>query len=211
MDHTVCIAQQPEADALLSRSALALLTGALLDRHIPSEWAFAGPLTIARRLGWDDLDAQQIADHSPPDFAAVLAARPAVHTCPALMARHLQDMCRFLVARYDGRAATVWERAATGRQLFLRVNELPGFGRRKAQILVALLGKQYGVCPPGWREAAGPFGESGVFRSVADVTGPESLRHVRETRQEERRTAKDQGLRASRTTTSRSGPARPLA
>ncbi|WP_407697885.1 hypothetical protein [Streptomyces kaniharaensis] len=34
MDVAVRIAQQPEADALLPRSALALLVGALLDRQV---------------------------------------------------------------------------------------------------------------------------------------------------------------------------------
>ena len=38
---------------------------------------------------------------------------------------------------------------------------LPGFGKQKAQIFVALLGKQYGVQPDGWREAAGGYGEDG--------------------------------------------------
>ena len=36
-----------------------------------------------------------------------------------------------------------------------RIAALPGFGAQKAAIFTALLGKQYGVQPPGWREAAG--------------------------------------------------------
>ena len=55
----------------------------------------------------------------------------------------------------------------------------PGFGAQKSKIFVALLGKQYGVTPPGWREAAGAYGEEGSRRSVADITGPESLADVR--------------------------------
>lgn len=35
----------------------------------------------------------------------------------------------------------------------------PGYGEREARILLALLGKQLGVQPDGWREAAGDFGE----------------------------------------------------
>ncbi|WP_435821457.1 hypothetical protein [Kitasatospora aureofaciens] len=50
METAVCIAQQPEADALLTRSPLALLVGALLDRQIATESAFTGPLVIARRM-----------------------------------------------------------------------------------------------------------------------------------------------------------------
>jgi len=45
--------------------------------------------------------------------------------------------------------------------------------------LVALLGKQLGVTPPGWREAADPYGEPGSLRSVADITDQTSLEQVR--------------------------------
>ena len=55
---------------------------------------------------------------------------------------------------------------------------LPGFGDQKARIFVALLGKQYGVRPRGWKQAAGDYAQSG-FRSVADVHDPESLLKVR--------------------------------
>ena len=47
----------------------------------------------------------------------------------------------------------------------------------------ALLGKQRGVTPPGWREAAGAYGDDGSFRSVADVVDGESLARVREFKQ----------------------------
>ncbi|SFC55797.1 hypothetical protein SAMN05421773_10484 [Streptomyces aidingensis] len=39
-EHTVRLAQQPEADELLARSPLAALVGMLLDQQIPMEWAF---------------------------------------------------------------------------------------------------------------------------------------------------------------------------
>ncbi|MFF4818914.1 HhH-GPD-type base excision DNA repair protein [Kitasatospora sp. NPDC001309] len=191
MNIAVRITQQAEADALLSRSALALLVGALLDRQIPTESAFAAPATIAWRLGCEDLDADRIAWHDPGHLAALFAARPAVHAYPEVMARRVQELCRHLVARHGGRASAVWEGVATGRDLYRRVSELPGFGRQKTQIFVALLAKQYGVRPDGWREAAGVYGEDGVYRSVADVTGPQSLARVREYRQEEGRAAKE--------------------
>ena len=63
-------------------------------------------------------------------------------------------------------------------ELLRRLKDLPGFGPQKAQIFLALLGKQLGVRPAGWREAAGPYGEAKSFRSVADITGPESLTKV---------------------------------
>jgi uncharacterized HhH-GPD family protein len=45
---------------------------------------------------------------------------------------------------------------------------------------MALLGKQLGVQPPGWREAAGRFGEVDSHYSVADVVDRASLDAVRE-------------------------------
>ena len=59
------------------------------------------------------------------------------------------------------------------------MSALPGFGAQKAQIFVALLGKQLDVRPDGWREAAGPYGEEGSHRSVADVRDAASLARVR--------------------------------
>ena len=44
---------------------------------------------------------------------------------------------------------------------------------------MALLGKQYGVRPTGWREAAGGYGDEGAYRSVADIVDDESLAKVR--------------------------------
>jgi uncharacterized HhH-GPD family protein len=84
----------------------------------------------------------------------------------------------------------VWKDAGTGRDLLKRLAELPGFGKQKAQIFLALLGKQLGVRPEGWREAAGPYGDEKSFRSVADITGPESLAKVRAHKQEMKAAAK---------------------
>ncbi|MFF1902383.1 HhH-GPD-type base excision DNA repair protein [Kitasatospora sp. NPDC058218] len=191
MNVTVRLAQQPEADELLGRSALAALVGMLLDQQVPMEWAFTGPLTIAQRLGRDDLDAHEIAVHNPEAFVALLSEKPAVHRYPAAMAKRVQQLCQFVVAQYDGDAAALWRDVATGRELLSRLNALPGFGKQKSQIFLALLGKQYGVQPAGWREAAGLYGEEGAYRSVADITGPESLDKVRAHKQEVKRAAKE--------------------
>ncbi|MER6396930.1 MULTISPECIES: HhH-GPD-type base excision DNA repair protein [unclassified Kitasatospora] len=191
MNVTVRLAQQPEADDLLGRSALAALVGMLLDQQVPMEWAFTGPLTIAQRLGRDDLDAHEIAVHNPEAFVALLSEKPAVHRYPAAMAKRVQQLCQFVVAQYDGDAAALWRDVATGRELLSRLNALPGFGKQKSQIFLALLGKQYGVRPEGWREAAGLYGEEGAYRSVADITGPESLEKVRAHKQEVKRAAKE--------------------
>jgi uncharacterized HhH-GPD family protein len=190
MDGTVRLAQRPEADALLGRSPLAALIGMLLDQQIPMEWAFSGPYTIAQRLGADDLHASEIAAYDPDGFAALLSAKPAVHRYPGSMAKRIQQLCRYLVDHYDGDAGAVWRDAGTGEELLKRLNALPGFGKQKSQIFLALLGKQFGVTPEGWREAAGAYGEEGSFRSVADITGPESLDKVRAYKQEVNRAAK---------------------
>jgi uncharacterized HhH-GPD family protein len=190
MDVTLHLAQDPEADALLGRSPLAALVGMLLDQQVPMEWAFKGPATIARRLGTDDLDAHEIAAHEPEAFAALLSEKPAVHRYPGSMAKRIQQLCQYLVEHYDGDAEAVWKDVGTGKELLKRLAELPGFGKQKAQIFLALLGKQLGVRPAGWREAAGSYGEPDSFRSVADITGPESLVKVRAHKQEMKAAAK---------------------
>ncbi|WP_405616070.1 HhH-GPD-type base excision DNA repair protein [Streptomyces sp. NBC_00076] len=198
MDVTLHLAQDPEADALLGRSPLAALVGMLLDQQVPMEWAFKGPRTIADRLGSDDLDAHEIAAQDPEAFAALLSEKPAVHRYPGSMAKRIQQLCQYLVEHYDGRAELVWKGVDDGRELLRRLQELPGFGKQKAQIFLALLGKQLGVRPEGWREAAGSYGEPESFRSVADITGPESLTKVRAHKQEMKAAAK--AAKAARTT-----------
>ncbi|MEU6113748.1 HhH-GPD-type base excision DNA repair protein [Streptomyces sp. NPDC047117] len=184
------VAQQEEADELLGRSPLAALVGMLLDQQVPMEWAFTGPYTIARRMNGDDLDAHAIAAQNPEAFEELLARKPAVHRYPRSMAKRVQQLCQYLVEHYDGDAEAVWRDAGTGAELLKRLNDLPGFGKQKAQIFLALLGKQFGVRPEGWREAAGAYGEEDSRRSVADITGPESLAEVRAYKQEMKRAAK---------------------
>jgi uncharacterized HhH-GPD family protein len=183
------LSQNPAADALLDRDPLALLIAMLLDQQIPLERAFSSPYDLTQRLG-HDLDAKELADYHPDALAAIFAQRPALHRFPKAMAKRVQELCRIIVDRYDGDAANVWRGVADGVELKGRVAGLPGFGEQKAQIFVALLGKQFGVTPPGWREAAGGFGEEGSFRSVADITDQHSLLKVRAYKQELKAAAK---------------------
>lgn len=189
-DVTLRIAQEPKADELLARSPLAALVGMLLDQQVPMEWAFSGPYSLAQRMGGDDLDAHEIAAYDPEVFAELFTAKPALHRYPGSMAKRVQQLCQYLVAEYDGDASAVWTDARDGAELRKRLNALPGFGTQKAQIFLALLGKQFGVRPTGWREAAGPYGEAGSHRSVADITGPESLAEVRAYKQHAKQAAK---------------------
>ena len=185
----LCLAQHPEADALLQRDALALLLGMVLDQQIPLEWAFRGPLTLKERLG-GRLDAADIAAMDPDALTTAFAGPPAVHRFPAANAKRVQELCRIVVEQYGGRAANVWRKAADGADLLRRVKALPGFGDQKARIFVALLGKQLGVRPPGWEDAAGAYGVDGSFMSVADIVDGESLLRVRRYKQEQKAAAK---------------------
>lgn len=174
---TLYITGNAEADALLSADANALLIGMLLDQQVLIEVAFAGPATIARRMG--SLDVARIAGMDPEEFAALCAERPAIHRFPKAMAERIQTLCRTLVDEWDGDGGRMLRSAPTGADLHRLVASLPGFGATKASIFVALLGKQYDIAPPGWREAAGEFGVEGSHWSVADIADPESLALVR--------------------------------
>ncbi|MFY1684429.1 HhH-GPD-type base excision DNA repair protein [Micromonospora sp. WMMD730] len=178
-----------EANRLLERSPLALLTGMLLDQQVPMEKAFSSPYVLAQRLGHDP-EARELADYDPAELVEVFARPPALHRFPKAMAGRVQELCRVLVDRYAGDAGRLWADVGDGRELLRRIADLPGFGTQKAQIFVALLGKRYDVRPDGWREAAGGYGGPDTFRSVADVTDAESLRRVREYKQQVKAAAK---------------------
>ncbi|SCG48940.1 uncharacterized HhH-GPD family protein [Micromonospora siamensis] len=186
---TLSLPIDPEANRLLERSPLALLNGMLLDQQIPMEKAFSSPYVLSQRLGHDP-DARELAGYDPDALVEVFARPPALHRFPKAMAARVQEMCRMLVDRYDGDAAGLWADVPDGRELLRRVGELPGFGRQKAQIFVALLGKRYDVRPDGWREAAGAYGDADAHRSVADITDADSLRRVREFKQAAKAEAK---------------------
>jgi uncharacterized HhH-GPD family protein len=189
----LCIAQDADADALLDRDPLALLIGMLLDQQFPMERAFAGPGLIAQRLGVTALDARELAAYDPEALVQIFRGPPAVHRYPGSMAGRVQALAAAVVEQYDGDASRIWSDVEDGRELFRRLAALPGFGTQKAQIFTALLGKQRGVTPPGWREAAGGYGEEGVHRSVADVVDAASLAQVREYKQAKKAAAKAGG------------------
>jgi uncharacterized HhH-GPD family protein len=186
---TLSLPIDAEANKLLARDPLALLIGMVLDQQVPLEKAFTSPYVLAQRLGHQPT-AQEIADMDPDALVAIFAKPPALHRFPKAMAARVQDVCRALVDRYDGDAAQLWAGVADGTELLRRIGSLPGFGKQKAQIFTALLGKQYGVRPPGWREAAGTYGEDGSYRSVADICDAESLARVRAYKKEMKSAAK---------------------
>ena len=183
------LSQDAESDALLDRDPLALLLGMLLDQQIPMEHAFWSPAELARRLGRETLDAREIAEHDPDAFIAIFATPRALHRYPKSMGGRVQTLCRAIVEQYDGDVTLIWRDVTDGKELYSRLVALPGFGPQKAQIFTALLGKQRGITPPGWRAAAGGYGEDGVYRSVADVVDPATLTKVREYKQARKKSA----------------------
>jgi uncharacterized HhH-GPD family protein len=185
----IAITGEQPADALLERDPFALLAGMLLDQQFPMERAFAGPQKIVERLGVDSLDPATLAALDPEEFAALCATPPAVHRYPGSMAGRLQELARIIVEQYDGDTAALWQEAGSGADLLARLRALPGFGDAKARIFVALLGKQRGIRPDGWEQAAGAYAEPGSFRSVADVVDPESLAKVRAFKQQQKQAA----------------------
>jgi uncharacterized HhH-GPD family protein len=186
---TLTLPIDAEANKLLRRSPLALLIGMVLDQQITFEKAFSSPYELVRRLGHEPT-AQEIADYDLDALTVIFATPPALHRFPKAMAARVQEVCQVLVEKYDGDAETLWSGADSGKELFRRMTELPGFGKQKSQIFVALLGKRFGVTPKGWREAAGEYGGEGVHRSVADIVDNDSLVKVREHKQQMKAAAK---------------------
>ncbi len=166
---------------MLSRDPLALLVGMVLDQQVTMEKAFSSPAELARRLG-GSLDAASIAAMEPDELAAVFKERPALHRFPGSMAGRVQQVCRAVAEDYGGKADAVWKGARSGQELVDRLTSLPGFGEQKSKIFAALLGKQLGVRPEGWREATAPYGGDGTYLSVADITDGASLERVRSTK-----------------------------
>jgi uncharacterized HhH-GPD family protein len=181
------ITGDPHADELLSTDPFALLAGMMLDQQYPMEHAFRGPAKVLERFG--TLDPAAIAAADPEQFSALCATAPAIHRFPGSMAARLQALAALVEERYDGHAERLWTEAGTGKELLARVMDLPGFGKQKAQIFVALLAKQLGVRPEGWEKAVGAYAEDG-HRSVADVVDGASLQKVRDYKKQKKAAAK---------------------
>ncbi|RYU11933.1 HhH-GPD-type base excision DNA repair protein [Nocardioides iriomotensis] len=185
---SIRIAQDAHADEVLSASSFALLVGMLLDQQYPMEHAFRGPAKILDRFG--SLDPAAVASADPEEFAALCSTPPAIHRYPGSMAARVQALAAVVVEEYDGHAERLWEEAGSGKELMRRLQALPGYGKQKAQIFTALVGKQLGVRPDGWEQAAGDYAETGSYRSVADVVDGTSLERVRSFKKEKKAAAK---------------------
>jgi uncharacterized HhH-GPD family protein len=174
------IANDAAADKVLDEHAFAPLIGMMLDQQYGMEHAFRGPWKVLDRFG--TLDPAAIAAADPDAFTALCSVPPAIHRFPASMAARLQDLARVITTEYDGDTSRLWNEATSGNDLLRRVMALPGFGKQKAQIFVALVAKQLGVRPDGWETVAGDYALDG-YRSAADVVDGDSLLRVREFKQ----------------------------
>jgi len=186
---TLALTGDTEADKLLSSNPFALLVGMTLDQQVPFERAFSAPKELRDRLG-GSLDAKTVASLPPDRLAAVFAEKPALHRFPSTMAGRVHELARVVVEDFGGDASAVWKSAQTGEDLVSSLTRLPGFGKYKAKVFTALLGKRFDVRPPGWIEASAPYGEPGITMSVADIDSPEAHDAVRDHKRQMKAAAK---------------------
>jgi uncharacterized HhH-GPD family protein len=176
----------PEADEVLDRHPFAVVMGMMLDQQYGMEHAFRGGWKLLSRFG--TLDPAAIAAADPEEFKELCSRPPAIHRFPGSMAGRLQELAALVESEYDGDVTRLWSEPTTGNELFRRVQQLPGFGKQKAQIFVALLAKQLGVRPEGWEAVAGDYALEG-YRSVADVVDADSLQKVRDHKKQKKAAA----------------------
>ncbi|HVX19689.1 MAG TPA: HhH-GPD-type base excision DNA repair protein [Acidimicrobiales bacterium] len=181
---TFPVTGDPDADQLLVDDPLALLIGMLLDQQIPMERAFHSPFELRDRLG-GKLDAAAIAAMDPDELIDTFRQQPALHRFPGSMGGRVQALCQTIVERHSGKATQIWEGASDGADLLVRLEGLPGFGKEKSRIFVAVLAKRFGIRPKGWEQAAGPFADS-TPRSVADIDSRASFDRVRAWKKEQK-------------------------
>ena len=156
-----------ESDRFIAADPLALLIGFTLDQQVTVQKAFSGPLEIRRRIG--HLDAARIAAADPAELADQFRRPPAIHRFPASMAGRVQQICAAIATDYDGDASRVWTEARDGRDLERRLLGLPGIGAMKAKTLIAIVGKRYGIRPPGWEDVAPKHPTLGDVESAEDL------------------------------------------
>jgi uncharacterized HhH-GPD family protein len=156
-----------EHDRFIASDPLALLIGFSLDQQVTVQKAFSGPLEIKRRLG--HLDAARIAAMDPAELAEHFRRPPAIHRFPGAMAGRVAELAAAIASQYDGDASRVWTEAADGTDLERRLLGLPGIGEMKAKSLIAILGKRYGVRPPGWEDVAPRHPTLGDVESAEDL------------------------------------------
>jgi uncharacterized HhH-GPD family protein len=175
----------PEADALLAKDPVALLIGFVLDQQVPLQKAFSGPLELRRRI--ETLDPAAIALMDPEQLDAAFRERPALHRFPGNMAKRTRDLCEALVRDYGGDPRRIWDEAEDAADLRRRLMALPGIGEMKADTLLAILGKRFGVRPRGWEDLAPRH------PTLGDVDSPEALEQYQSQKRARKAELREQG------------------
>jgi uncharacterized HhH-GPD family protein len=85
------------------------------------------------------------------------------------MAAKVQALCAAVARDFANNARTIWSEAPDGASLEQRLLSLPGIGEMKAKSLIAVLGKQFGVRPPGYDTVAP------TWPTLGDVDSAEAL------------------------------------
>jgi uncharacterized HhH-GPD family protein len=178
----IYLSPDERANEFLKENPFGLLIGMLLDQQIPMERAFSAPYLLDGRLREHyglSLEPTAVASLGDEDLVNLFSKKPALHRFPKSMASKCHLLSQRIVDDYHSNAAALWEEAESGSAALARLQSLNGFGSDKAKIFLALLGKRFGVAPPGWEEASDPFGRANEVRSVADASSLQALEEIR--------------------------------
>ncbi len=185
MPDSLPFTEDDNANRLLASSPLALLIGMLLDQQFPMERAFFSPYLLDERMG--GLDVDRLAAMDDEQVREVFAGPPALHRFPGSMGKRARDLSRVIVSEYDGTPEKIWTEATHGKDLLRRLEALPGFGKAKSRVFIAILGKRLGVAPTGWEETAADW------PSIADVDEFEKIYELRELKRARKAAKKAKG------------------
>ncbi len=155
----------PEIARFLERDPNAMLFGAIFDRMVRAEVAWATPSQLAQRLG--HLDVRRLAKTSPDALAKVIAARggeKSLHRFPRTMAKAIVSASQRIVREYGGRADAMWPPGTPVATVLERLQAFEGISHKLAHMTVRLLVSYYGVHLTGWHDI-----DVAVDRHVARV------------------------------------------
>jgi len=133
-----------DSPSLNTRAAAnAFLFGLVFNQAQSATRAWQAPVALKDRLG--TLEPSAIASRSVGEIAAAIAARPALHRFPKVMARYLRTSCDLLTREFGGDARKIWTPAIGLATLLKRLESFSGIGAHKALVGAFLLTNEYGV------------------------------------------------------------------